>query len=90
MHIYYFIAGQEVKPLDLDSGQIGQEDRAIVERVTHMLKEKVGDLKCPTHGEEPSAIIAGPSYKELGLEINGCCEDVVDSVSQMLNPGQQH
>ena len=90
MQIYFFIAGQAVKPWQLEADWIKEEDKAIVKRIQATFENKLAGLKCGTHGEEISAIVSGPSYQQLGVEIKGCCEDFVEMVSKRLNPADNH
>jgi hypothetical protein len=95
MHIYFYIAGNAVKPWQLDTDWIREEDKAILKRIQASLEEKAGSLKCGTHGggthgEEITAIVSGPSYHQLGVEIKGCCDDFVEMVSKKLNPADIH
>jgi hypothetical protein len=90
MRVYFFIADQGVRPSDLDSEGIREEDKAIVRRIEAKLVKRAEGLKCGTHGQEVSAIVSGPSFQQLGVEIQGCCEDFLDTVSRRLNPAEDN
>ena len=84
MHVYFFIAGHSVKPWQLDTNLIKEEDKAILRRIQTTLEEKTCGLKCGKHREEITAIVSGPSCQQLGVEIKGCCSDFVHIVSKSL------
>jgi hypothetical protein len=46
MHVYFFIAGVGVKPWQLDTDWIAEENKAILRRIQVTLEEKAGNLKC--------------------------------------------
>jgi hypothetical protein len=90
MHVYFFIAGVGVKSWQLDTDWIKDEDKAVLRRIQATLEEKAAGLKCGTHGEEITAIVSGPSYQQLGLELKGCCDEFVNWVCERLNPVDMH
>jgi hypothetical protein len=90
MHIYFFVAGHGVKPWQIETDWIREEDKAVLKRIQATLEEKAGALTCGTHGEEATAVVSGPSFQKLGVEIKGCCDDFVALVSERLNPTDIH
>ena len=90
MRIFYNIAGRDMQPADFDSESVDEEHRQVIKRISATLADKVGDLKCPTHGEEATAFVSGLSYDKLGLEMKGCCDEFVRTVSRKLHPSERH
>ena len=90
MKIHVVIAGQTLEAADLDSGLVPAHDVQVVKRVRAMLVEKLEGLECSTHGQEATAIVAGPSSQQLGLELKTCCDDFLTVASARLEPPGQH
>jgi len=88
--IFYNIGGREMSLADFERESVSDEQRRVIQTVTSTLTDKVGDLKCPTHGEEAVAFVSGVSYERLGLEIKGCCDEFVQTVSSKLHPSERH
>ncbi len=90
MRIFYNIAGRDMQPADFDNESVTDEQRQVIGRITETLTTRIGDLKCPAHGEEAMAVVSGLSYDKLGLEIKGCCDEFVQTVSSRLHPSERH
>lgn len=86
VHIYFFVAGYGLKPWQLETDWMKEENKAILRRIRARLEGKIGSLTCPTHGDEITAIVSGPSYRQLGVKIEGCCDEFVAMVSERLKP----
>ncbi len=80
-----------MKPWQLDSDLINDEDKATLVRIRAMLEEKIGGLRCDAHGEEPTAIVSGPSCQQLETEMKACCAEFEHMVSKRLeSPTSNH
>ncbi len=90
MRIFYNIAGRDMQPADFENESVSEEQRQVIKRITDTLTANVADLECPTHGEEAVAVVSGLSYDRLGLEIKGCCDEFVQTVSSKLHPSKRH
>ena len=74
------VNGEAIDPTKIKDAKIAKQLDAIVESVV----DKVGDLRCPEHSEVPKFICSGPSFDDLNLEVQGCCDKLVDIVKAVL------
>jgi len=75
------VNGEAIDPTNIKDAEIAKQLDAIVESVV----DKVGDLKCPEHSEAPRFICSGPDFDDLTLEVQGCCDKLVDIVKAVLS-----
>lgn len=81
VEVSFEINGRKVHP-----NQIGEAlTKAVLTSVTEQIKRKVGSVSCPDHGKSPKIICKGKSIENLGFEVTGCCEKLIDSVKQKLS-----
>ena len=45
---------------------------------------KLESVTCPTHGQHPTVVVKGRTLDDLGFEISGCCQDLVDKALAQL------
>jgi hypothetical protein len=58
--------------------------KAVMESLTKHIKQQVGSLRCPTHGQAPTVHVKGHSLDNLSFEVGGCCQDLIDRVTAKL------
>ena len=75
------IGGEQINPGEIKDPEVAKKIEAIVESVAG----KVGGIKCPDHMEPPRFICSGPSFDDLSLEVEGCCDKLVDIVKGGLS-----
>lgn len=76
----------EINGCKVQPNQIGDVlTKAVLSSVALQIKEKVGSVRCPDHGKSPKIICKGKSIENLGFEVSGCCETLVDDVKQKLS-----
>ena len=75
------VNGEPIDPTKIKDTKIAKQLESIVESVV----DKVGDLQCPEHSEAPRFICSGPDFDDLTLEVQGCCDKLVDIVKAVLS-----
>lgn len=75
------IGGQVVNPDKIENPDEAKTIKSIMESVS----ARVGDLHCQEHDEGPRFVCTGDSYEDLSLEVMGCCEALVERVTQRLS-----
>ncbi len=76
--VKFEIGGKSVAPSQITSSL----ERKVYESIVQSLNKKFGNLKCPTHREEPVFLVAGPSIDKVGFEVNACCQQMLDMVNK--------
>jgi len=81
VEVSFEINGRKVQP-----NQISEVlTKAVFTSVAEQIKSKVGSVRCPDHGQSPKIICKGKSIENLGFEVTGCCEKLIDSVKRKLS-----
>lgn len=78
----FVIAGRQLDPTNPESHEQAQRMQQIVAAVS----DQVDGLVCPEHKQPPHFLCSGESLEELGLEIHGCCEKLVEMATNCLSP----
>ncbi len=74
------INGEEVDPRKIDDA----ETRKKIEKIVESVAGKVGGLRCPHHDQTPRFICHGPDFDNLEMEVDGCCDTLVNLVKTGL------
>lgn len=75
------IGGKDIDPADIDNPEAAK----ILDQIVESIVDRAGELVCAEHGEPPRFICTGPDIDNLSLEIEGCCEKLVEQVKARLN-----
>lgn len=76
----------EINGREVSANQLGSVlEKAILEGVQEMVTKKVGDARCPEHGQAPSIVCKGRTLEELHFEVHGCCKRLVETVNAKLS-----
>ena len=73
----------------ISAGDLGQRpgdpvDRVMLLAVRNHIERRVGDLRCPRHGQFPRIVAAGPSPDQLTFSVEGCCDRLQERVARAL------
>lgn len=74
------IGGNDIDPTRLEN----EAEAAILNQIVESIVDRAGELVCPEHGESPRFVCTGPDIDNLSLEVQGCCEALVDQVQRRL------
>jgi hypothetical protein len=74
--IEFYLNGKKINPANMTSAV----DAALVKTVEEHIRKKVGSLQCPDHNKGPKIIAKGNSLDNLSYEIQGCCQNFIDTV----------
>lgn len=84
MDIQYSIQGVKLNRKQFKDGLYDIATRRLFEWLEQEAKLRLKDISCPTHGEIPGVIISGQTEHELGYEVIGCCDRLVDEAVTAL------
>ena len=74
------VNGREVSPDRLGNVL----EKAVVEGVIKHVQERLGQVRCPQHHQQPRVRASGSSLDQLKLTIAGCCQELKDTASNAL------
>lgn len=77
----FYIGGELIDPAAIED----PEQYAIIQNIVESIAQRVGELECAEHGEGPRFVCSGESYSDLSLEVEGCCEALVEQVKVKLS-----
>jgi len=80
LEVKFTINSQEVIPEKLEDGLLA----AVLQDIEKNVRRKAGKIRCAEHGEFASVTIIGPSPKQLRLHVEGCCDNLINQVSDAL------
>lgn len=78
--ISFEVNGKKVNPNNMGDAI----EAAVLSSVSDSIKESVGSIRCPEHGESPKIKVIGSDLDNLSLEVSGCCETLVEQVKNEL------
>ncbi|BAX51938.1 hypothetical protein FA893_01480 [Photobacterium damselae subsp. piscicida] len=81
INISFKLDGKPVKPNDIADALKASMFVAIENQV----RESIGLLSCPVHNESPQIIIHGDDINDIKLEFNGCCDELMNLVTESLD-----
>ncbi|MFL5496506.1 MAG: hypothetical protein ACJ8DC_19125 [Gemmatimonadales bacterium] len=58
--------------------------RAALEAAVQGVCQHLADLCCPVHGESPTLVVGGRSEDTIRLDIQGCCDRLVEPARAKL------
>lgn len=82
--VSFKINGKEVRPGDVGKTFASAIEAEMYKRVQESVKRAVSGARCAVHGKEPSILVKGRSLSDLSFEVKGCCQDLIDQVTQKL------
>jgi len=62
------------------SAQQGQE-------VKERTASKLGNLRCPVHGQSPRLRIQGSSLRDVTIQMSGCCDELIGLANRKISQG---
>jgi hypothetical protein len=65
-------------------GDPHQLDEAARQKVEEYITRRVGDFRCPDHGEAPTIVCSGTRLDSLRFEVKGCCQKMIYLVQKKL------
>jgi hypothetical protein len=77
----FSIGGRDVDPANIADPQEAEFLQGIVESVV----DRIELMECGEHKEPPRFLCSGETIDELSLEVFGCCQALVDEVTERLN-----
>ena len=80
LEVKFTINNREVIPEKLEDGLLA----SVLQDIEKKVRRKVGKIRCAEHGEFASVTVTGPSPKELRLHVEGCCDTLINQVSDAL------
>jgi hypothetical protein len=80
LDISFEIDGRKVSPNSVSDAL----EAAILRSVSASIKDRVGNIKCPDHGQTPKIVGKGRSLNTLSFDVSGCCQKLIDSVVTKL------
>lgn len=76
----FYIDGEMIDPASIED----PEKSAVIQNIVENIAQRVGELECAEHGEAPRFVCAGETYNDLTLEVQGCCEALIEQVKVKL------
>jgi ribosome maturation factor RimP len=58
--------------------------RGVMEEVAEQVRDHLGELRCPDHGEPPVVRLAADAEGEISVEVGGCCDALREQVTESL------
>lgn len=75
------INGRKVNPRNMTNVL----EKAIITDLTESLKKSTRGIRCDSHGESPKLKVKGKNLDNLSVEVNGCCDTLIERVKRVLN-----
>ncbi|MCF6283297.1 MAG: hypothetical protein L3J28_14030 [Candidatus Polarisedimenticolaceae bacterium] len=79
------IGGRTIDPSNVED----PVEAEVIANIVESIVSQAGDLVCPEHNEAPRFLCAGESIDSLTLEVEGCCDAMVDKVKAQISLQQQ-
>jgi hypothetical protein len=78
--ISFMVDGRKVSP-----DKVGDAlERVILKKIQGAIKEAVGAVRCPEHGQGAKVVAKGRDLSKLSFEVSGCCEALIKEVERKL------
>jgi len=69
----------------VSADQVGDTlERVILKKVRDSIKQAVGAVRCPEHGQGAKIVAKGRDLSKLSFEVSGCCEGLIKEVERKL------
>ncbi len=59
-------------------------ESAVYEEIKESIKQSVRLVHCSVHHEYPKIIVKGKDLNSLSIEVNGCCDTLIESTLAKL------
>lgn len=70
---------------DFDERRFTDEvTKAAFKNTVEQWRQKLSMVRCPTHDQHPTLRVTGQSQAKLNLEIEGCCQELLDAANARL------
>jgi hypothetical protein len=79
------IDGRTIDPSNIED----PVEAEIINNIVESIVSQVGDLVCPEHKEAARFMCTGDSLDSLTLEVEGCCDAMIDKVKAQMALSQQ-
>jgi hypothetical protein len=60
-----------------------------VDRIQNRFQRALGNVRCPVHGAGPLLVVRGGSLEELAVDLETCCQSLVDETNARMQSGRQ-
>jgi hypothetical protein len=80
IEIVFVLRGAEVTLDDVEDAR----ERAALKQIEQSIRNRVGGLRCATHGASPRLTATGPRVDALDFELAGCCEELMQRTTASL------
>ena len=70
--------------VEIDDRSSDDSLRSIMEDVADQVRDAVGEVECEEHGEDTIVRINVESEDEIEIQVEGCCDAVVERVYALL------
>jgi hypothetical protein len=74
------IGGRTIDPSKVED----PVEAEIINNIVESIVSQVGDLICPEHKEAARFVCAGDSIDSLTMEVEGCCDAMIDKVKAQM------
>ena len=74
------VNGREVSPDRLANVL----EKAVAEKVVEHVQQRLGQIRCPQHHQQPRVMASGSSLDRLTFTIKGCCQELKDAATKAL------
>jgi len=78
--IKFEIGGKKVSPNKFGDAL----EAAVLSQITEHLKKSVGSIRCKEHNQSPTLKVKGRNINNLSYEVHGCCDSLIEQVSDKL------
>lgn len=67
-----------------EQGWRDELSRAAFEAALEGVRQHLGEVRCPVHGESPTMVVRGRTEDAIGLDVQGCCDRLTGPVRALL------
>jgi hypothetical protein len=64
------------------------EAQRVVDRIQTRFQRALGDVRCTVHGSGPLLVVRGDSVGELELDLETCCQELLDETNGRIQSGR--
>jgi hypothetical protein len=61
----------------------------VVDRIQNRFQRALGSVRCSVHGAGPLLVVRGGSLEELALDLETCCQSLVDETNARMQGGRK-
>lgn len=81
IEIVFVLRGNQIAPDDVEDAR----ERAVLKQIEQSIRDRVGGLRCATHGASPRLTATGPRADALDFELAGCCDELMQQATASLS-----